>query len=340
MAFKGSNIGFTGAIMSLLECRHLSVRFRTARGELRAVDDVSFSLDRGQCLALVGESGSGKTQTCLALAGLLSDSAIVEGSVRFEGEELLGAGPQRWNRLRGRRIAMIFQDPMTALTPHLTVGSQLCELLRVHEQQDQISARRRALEIMERVRIADPERRFSMYPFELSGGMRQRIMIALALILKPALVLADEPTTALDVTVQADVLGIFRAVIEHTGTAMLLVTHDLGVVAGTCDQVMVMYAGRTLESAPVESLFASPRHPYSRALLDCIPRSDQPRSLSMPAIEGQPPDLAALPSGCAFAPRCAYVQAKCTVERPLIQSSNNGQVACWYPLPSSNTARG
>lgn len=326
--------------MSLLECRNLSVRYRTPRGELRAVDEVSFTLDRGQCLGLVGESGSGKTQTCLALAGLLSDSAIVEGSIRFEGEELLGIGRQAWNRLRGRRIAMIFQDPMTALTPHLTVGSQLCELLRVHEQQDQIAARRRALEIMERVRIADPERRFSMYPFELSGGMRQRIMIALALILKPALVLADEPTTALDVTVQADVLGIFRAVVEHTGSAMLLVTHDLGVVAGICDQVMVMYAGRTLESAPVESLFASPRHPYSRALLDCLPRSDQPRSLTMPAIEGQPPDLVALPPGCAFAPRCAHAQADCVSECPPLTSFKSGRVACWHPLSEYDRKRG
>ncbi len=325
--------------MSLLECRNLSVRYRTPRGELRAVDEVSFTLDRGQCLGLVGESGSGKTQTCLALAGLLSDSAIVEGSIRFEGEELLGTGRQAWNRLRGRRIAMIFQDPMTALTPHLTVGSQLCELLRVHEQQDQIAARRRALEIMERVRIADPERRFSMYPFELSGGMRQRIMIALALILKPALVLADEPTTALDVTVQADVLGIFRAVIEHTGTAMLLVTHDLGVVAGTCDQVMVMYAGRTVESAPVESLFASPRHPYSRALLDCLPRSDQRRALTMPAIEGQPPDLVALPPGCAFAPRCAHAQANCVSEYPPLISLDSARVACWHPLSGYDPGR-
>jgi oligopeptide transport system ATP-binding protein len=250
--------------------------------------------------------------------------------------ELVGASRADYNAIRGKQLAMVFQDPMTALTPHLTVGSQLCEVLKVHEGMRGPAAQRRAIEIMERVRIPDPQRRFDMYPFELSGGMRQRVMIALALILRPALVLADEPTTALDVTVQAEVMATFRAVIEHTGTALLLVTHDLGVVAGVCDEVMVMYAGRSVEQAPVEPLFAAPAHPYTRALLGCLPRADRPRGERMIAIPGQPPDLAALPAGCAFAPRCPLVEARCRDAAPPLcrtgtpdDAASSRAVACW-----------
>lgn len=318
--------------MSLLEVDSLAVGYRSARGLVRAVDRVSFTLEPGRCLGIVGESGSGKTQTCLAIAGLLPTEATVTGSVRLRGRELIGASRRDYNSLRGKQIAMVFQDPMSSLTPHLTVGSQLCEVLRVHEGMRGPAARRRALEIMERVRIPDPERRFDMYPFELSGGMRQRVMIALALILKPALVLADEPTTALDVTVQAEVIATFRAVIEHTGTALLLVTHDLGVVAGICDEVMVMYAGRTVECAAAQSLFASPAHPYTRALLDCLPRADRPRGARMTAIPGQPPDLAALPAGCSFAARCVHAEDRCRESAPTLQSLGGAvdhEVACW-----------
>jgi oligopeptide transport system ATP-binding protein len=315
--------------MNLLEVSSLSVTYQTRRGRVQAVNDVSFELERGRCLGIVGESGSGKTQTCLAIAGLLSADAAVSGSVRFEGRELVGASRRTLNELRGKRIAMVFQDPMTALTPHLTVGSQLCEVLKVHEGMHGAAARRRALDIMERVRIADPERRFDMYPFELSGGMRQRVMIALALILRPALVLADEPTTALDVTVQAEVISTFRAVIEHTGTSLLLVTHDLGVVAGLCDSVMVMYAGRTVEQAPVNEIFASSAHPYTRALLECLPRADRPRGSRMMSIAGQPPDLADLPAGCAFAPRCMHSEEVCMQRSPVLESSGPQRaVAC------------
>jgi len=318
--------------MSLLEVSALSVTYQTRRGRVRAVDDVSFSLDRGGCLGIVGESGSGKTQTCLALAGLLSGDALISGSIRFDGHELVGASRRTMNELRGKHIAMVFQDPMTALTPHLTVGSQLCEVLKVHDGMRGAAARRRALDIMERVRIADPAHRFDMYPFELSGGMRQRVMIALALILRPALVLADEPTTALDVTVQAEVISTFRAVIEHTGTSLLLVTHDLGVVAGLCDSVMVMYAGRTAEQAPVNEIFASPAHPYTRALLECLPRADRPRGARMVSIAGQPPDLAALPTGCAFAPRCTAATDNCAVAAPALEACGpQRSVACWNP---------
>lgn len=318
--------------MSLLEVASLSVSYQTRRGRIRAVDDVSFALERGRCLGIVGESGSGKTQTCLAIAGLLSPDAMVLGSVRFRGRELVGASRRTFNELRGKDIAMVFQDPMTALTPHLTVGSQLCEVLKVHEGMRGAAARRRALEIMERVRIADPERRFDMCPFELSGGMRQRVMIALALILRPALVLADEPTTALDVTVQAEIISTFRAVIEHTGTSLLLVTHDLGVVAGLCDSVMVMYAGRTVEQASANEIFESPAHPYTRALLDCLPRADRPRGSRMVSIAGQPPDLAALPTGCAFAPRCTRADEFCMQRVPPLEVGGlQHAVACRHP---------
>ena len=318
--------------MSLLEVASLSVSYQTRRGRIRAVDDVSFALERGRCLGIVGESGSGKTQTCLAIAGLLSPDAVVLGSVRFRGRELVGASRRTFNELRGKDIAMVFQDPMTALTPHLTVGSQLCEVLKVHEGMRAPEARRRALEIMERVRIADPQRRFDMYPFELSGGMRQRVMIALALILRPALVLADEPPTALDVTVQAEVISTFRAVIEHTGTSLLLVTHDLGVVAGLCDSVMVMYAGRTVEQASASEIFEAPAHPYTRALLDCLPRADRPRGSRMVSIAGQPPDLAALPTGCAFAPRCTRADDFCMQRVPPLEVGGlQHAVACRHP---------
>ena len=322
--------------MSLLEVDGLSVTYRSGRGQVRAVDRVSFALEPGRCLGIVGESGSGKTQTCLAIAGLLPREATVSGSVRLRGMELVGASRADYNAIRGKQLAMVFQDPMTALTPHLTVGSQLCEVLKVHEGMRGPAAQRRAIEIMERVRIPDPQRRFDMYPFELSGGMRQRVMIALALILRPALVLADEPTTALDVTVQAEVMATFRAVIEHTGTALLLVTHDLGVVAGVCDEVMVMYAGRSVEQAPVEPLFAAPAHPYTRALLGCLPRADRPRGERMIAIPGQPPDLAALPAGCAFAPRCPLVETRCREAAPALRrtgasgdAAGSRAVACW-----------
>jgi oligopeptide transport system ATP-binding protein len=316
---------------SLLRVRDLTVRFHGRRGTVHAVNGVSFDLDRGRSLGIVGESGCGKSQTCVALMGLLPQSAACSGSVEFEGEQLLGAPRRRLDQLRGQRMGLVFQDPMTALTPHRTVGAQLCEIVQVHDGASKAEARRRALEIMERVRIPDPERRLEQYPFEFSGGMRQRIVIAAALIQRPSLVIADEPTTALDVTVQAEVLRTFKAVVQHAGTSLILVTHDLGVVAGTCDEVMVMYAGRIVEHADTATLFAAPSHPYTKALLACRPGLDANPALRMPTIEGRPPDLGrGEPSGCAFAPRCTHRSGRCETERPLLQEFAPGRRAACH----------
>jgi oligopeptide/dipeptide ABC transporter ATP-binding protein len=317
----------------LLRVRDLTVRFRGRRGTVHAVNGVSFDLARGRSLGIVGESGCGKSQTCFALMGLLPQSAECTGSVQFEGEELLGATRRTLDRLRGQRMSLVFQDPMTALTPHRTVGSQLCEIVRAHDGVSAAEARRRALEIMDRVRIPDPERRFGQYPFEFSGGMRQRIVIAAALIQRPSLVIADEPTTALDVTVQAEVLRTFKAVVEHAGTSLILVTHDLGVVAGTCDEVMVMYAGRVVEHADTATLFAAPRHPYTRALLACRPALEAQPAARMPTIEGRPPDLGrGEPRGCAFAPRCARATSVCDDGRPELREMAPGHRAACHLL--------
>jgi oligopeptide transport system ATP-binding protein len=301
----------------VLSVRDLAVRFVTRRGPVDAVRGVSFDVPAGRSLGIVGESGSGKSQTCYAIMGLMPANARVSGSARLDGEELVGASRSRLDALRGQRMGLVFQDPMTALTPHMTVGAQLCEIVMHHEGASRAEAHRRALQIMDRVRITDPGRRFHMYPFELSGGMRQRIVIASALVLRPALLIADEPTTALDVTVQAEVLRTFRAVVEHTGTSLVLVTHDLGVVAGACDEVAVMYAGRIVERADADSLFRDPAHPYTRALLACRPRLDDPQAARLRSIEGQPPSLAgAGGAGCAFAPRCPLAEERCSRERP------------------------
>jgi oligopeptide transport system ATP-binding protein len=319
---------------ALLSVANLSVSFRTPRGTIRAVDDVSFNLQPGKCLGIVGESGSGKSQTMLGLLGLVPENGRVRGSVRFEGTELIGAPETQLARLRGDRIALVFQDSITGLTPHMRIGDQLAEVLIIHRAMSQAQAREEARMMMEIVQIPDSERRMRQYPHELSGGMRQRAMIAMALLCKPALVIADEPTTALDVTVQAAILRALRKLKDHTGTAILLITHDLGVVAGLSDDVAVMYGGRIVEQGSVQEIFDDPRHPYTAGLLACMPRLTGLVTDDLPAISGQPPDPATLGAGCAFSPRCPKSTAQCQVDQPASQRVGARLLACHHAVLS------
>jgi oligopeptide transport system ATP-binding protein len=290
---------------------------------------VSFTIAEGESLGVVGESGSGKTQVFLAVMGLLAKNGRATGSVRFRGEEILGLPPARLNRIRGVTLAMIFQDPMTSLNPYLKISRQLTEVLVVHRGMDGAAARRRAIAMLELVGIPEAARRIDMYPHEFSGGMRQRVMIAMALLCQPALLIADEPTTALDVTVQAQILELLTRLKGELGMAIALITHDLGVVAGLCERVMVMYAGRIVESGPAERIFTVPQHPYTKGLLASMPRLDAPVGTKLRAIPGQPPNLQAPPAGCAFADRCAYAFARCAAERPALRPIDGlGAKAC------------
>ncbi len=322
----------------LLQVRDLRVEFRTEDGPVRAVDGVSFDLERGQTLGLVGESGSGKSVTNLALLRLVPDppGRIAGGSIRFAGTDLLALGERDMRAVRGKRIAMIFQDPMTSLNPYLRVGRQLTEVLELHERCSRDVARRRSIEMLERVGIPDPERRFEGYPHEMSGGMRQRAMIAMALACNPKILIADEPTTALDVTIQAQILDLIVELQRKLGSAMILITHDLGVVAETARRVIVMYAGRKVEEATVEELFARPLHPYTRGLMASIPRLGLMRGETtataerLQEIPGMVPALTDLPQGCAFAPRCAFAQDHCRDEYPPYEEKQPGHwAACW-----------
>ncbi|WP_408904229.1 ABC transporter ATP-binding protein [Rhodovarius sp.] len=310
----------------MLTVENLSVTFATQRGALRAVDHVGFSLAPGRTLAVVGESGCGKSVTSLAIMGLLADNARTEGRVIFEGRDLLTLPKAERRKLRGGAMAMIFQEPMTSLNPAFTAGEQVAEALRVHEGLAADLALKRAIEMLDRVRIPEPARRAAAYPHQLSGGMRQRVMIAMALACKPRLLIADEPTTALDVTVQAQILALLETLKRETGTAILLVTHDLGVVADYADDVVVMYAGRVAEAAPAQALFARPEHPYTIGLLGAAPRFSAPGG-RLANIAGTVPDLAAPPPGCRFAPRCPFVTSRCDTTPPLAEGPH--QVACW-----------
>ena len=299
----------------LLRVRALSVSYLSAGRELRAVDALDMDLEEHECLGVVGESGSGKTQLLLALLGLLGPAARVAGSICYRGEELTAASPARLAALRGRRMAMVFQDALSALNPHLNVLTQLTEGARRHLQLGRRAARARASALLATVQIDHPAQRLQQYPHELSGGMRQRVLIAMALMCDPEILLLDEPTTALDVTVQAQVLELLRTVRKRTGVASLFVTHDLAALAPIADRVAVMYAGRIVEQAPARDLYSAPCHPYTAGLMRSLPRLDLPLPARLPSIPGQPPDLTELPAGCAFAPRCPLVHERCR-ERP------------------------
>ncbi|MCU0975660.1 MAG: ABC transporter ATP-binding protein [Steroidobacteraceae bacterium] len=314
--------------MALLELESLHVRFRTREGELEAVRGMDLAVEPGECVAIVGESGSGKSQTLLAATGMLAANGTASGRVAFEGESLLGQ-PARLARVRGPGIGYVFQDALGSLTPHLTVGAQLAEALAVHHGVSAADARTEARRMLERVQVPDPDARLGQYPHELSGGTRQRVAIAAALMPQPRLLIADEPTTALDVTVQAQVVALFRDLRASLGMALVLVTHDLGVVAGLADRVIVMYAGRIVEEGPAVALFASPRHPYTAGLLAALPRLDDDLAAPMRTIPGVPPG-AGRDAGCAFRYRCGHASGRCEV-RPDLAGSGSSRVACHHP---------
>ena len=317
----------------LLSIENLSVNFAQRVAPIAAVRQVTLRVARGECLGLVGESGSGKTQVFMAVMGLLASNAMADGSVRFGEEEILGLGRERLNRIRGSKLTMIFQDPMTSLTPHLKVGIQLAEVLVVHAGMSWSEARIAARRMLQRVRVPEAERRLNQYPHELSGGLRQRVMIGMSLLCDPSLVVADEPTTALDVTVQAQIIDLLREVRAKVGMSLVLISHDLAVVAGLADRILVMYAGRIVESAGADDLFRRPRHPYTAELLKCVPSITGPRLERLPTLQGQPPRPGDAFPGCAFAPRCARAAERCRAERPLLlEGGNAAAVACHYPL--------
>ena len=307
---------------ALLDIGDLSVVFRTERGEVRAVNSVSLSIEAGETLAIVGESGSGKSVTALSILRLLGAAGRIEtGAIRFEGEDLVRANDARMRAIRGNRIAMIFQEPMSSLNPTLTIGRQVAEPIRLHRGVAWEEALAQAGRLLETVAIPDAVKRLSDYPHQFSGGMRQRVMIAMALACEPRLLIADEPTTALDVTVQAQILDLLKSLTRESGVALMLITHDLGLVARYADRVAVMYAGRIIETAPVRELFGQPRHPYTRGLMTSAPGAAQQVRQRLHAIGGQPPDLAALPPGCAFAPRCPLVEDACRAGPPALRQA-------------------
>ena len=305
--------------MPLLSVTDLRTYFHTRSGVYRAVDGVSFSLERGETLGIVGESGSGKSVTCYSIMGLIPTppGRIESGTAVFDGVDLLHCTPTQSRAIRGKRVAMIFQDPMTSLNPYMRISDQLMEPLLIHENLSKPAARQRALAALESVGINDPEKRINLYPHEFSGGMRQRVMIAMALITKPELLIADEPTTALDVTVQAQILELIKKMQRELGMAVIFITHDLGVVSGLCDRVQVMYAGRIVESTDTRTLFHSPRHPYTRALQRSIPAL-QPKGTELYTISGMPPDLSKPLPGCGFSARCEHATDLCRATTPAL----------------------
>jgi oligopeptide transport system ATP-binding protein len=321
----------------LLQVRDLTTEFMTDRGIVRALNGVSFSLDRGETLGLVGESGSGKSVTALSIMRLITEPVgrIASGEIWFDGRDLTQLSDSQMRQLRGREVALIFQDAMSSLNPVLTVGRQITETLRTHLGLTPDAARTRAVELLNLVGIPDPAKRLSDYPHQFSGGMRQRVMIAMALSCEPKLLIADEPTTALDVTIQAQIVELLQRLREELGMSMIMITHDLGVVARIADRVNVMYAGSIVESGFVDDIFDDPQHPYTRGLLASIPRVDTGREEELRSIPGLPPNLLEPPLGCAYQPRCDVAFAKCEVNRPpLVNLGNQHCSACWLSSPN------
>ena len=317
--------------MSLLEIDKLSVTFDGDDGPVHAVNDLSLSINRGETLGIVGESGSGKSQTAFSIMGLLAPNGRTAGSVRFDGQEILGAKPKVLNKLRAERIAMIFQDPMTSLNPYMRIADQMTEVLTLHKGMSKRDALAESVRMLDAVKIPAAKERIRLFPHEFSGGMRQRVMIAMSLLCKPDLLIADEPTTALDVTVQAQIMDLLGDLQKDFGMATILITHDLGVVAGFCERVLVMYGGRVMEQGPTEPLFAQPTHPYTRGLLAAVPRVDD-QDATMKAIPGNPPNMAAPPQGCPFRPRCTYAGEDCRVMLPLAPFAEGRARACHRPI--------
>lgn len=301
--------------MHLLEVKQLGVQFQTPDGVVSAVNGISFTLNRGETLGIVGESGSGKSQSMLAVMGLLAINGQATGQVLYRGQDLISMPTADLNRIRGDRVAMIFQDPMTSLNPYLTVERQMTEVLELHKGMSRRDARTRAIQTLDAVKMPDAARRINMYPHEFSGGMRQRVMIAMALLCEPDVLIADEPTTALDVTVQAQILVLMRELQRDFGTAIVMITHDLGVVAGLCDEVMVLYGGQVMEQGSAEAIFYRPSHPYTAGLLAAVPRLET-GDAPMLAIPGAPPNMARLPVGCPFTERCVMALPHCGTVRP------------------------
>ena len=325
----------------VLHVEGLTTHFLTDDGVVRAVEDVSFSVAQGETLGIVGESGSGKSVTNLSILGLIPQppGKIVAGKAFFDGQDLLGLDARALTRIRGRRIAMIFQDPMTSLNPFLTVGEQLTEVTRIHLRHTARQALEHAIGLLDRVGIPSPDRRIFDYPHQFSGGMRQRVMIAMALSCEPELLIADEPTTALDVTIQAQILDLMKDLQREKGTAIILITHDLGVVANMSHRVCVMYAGRIVEEAPVEALFERPMHPYTIGLLESMPRLDAPLDTPLMPIEGQPPDMSVPIPGCAFEPRCRWAAESCRSSLPpSYESAPDHRHACRVQAEQGLTA--
>ncbi len=326
----------------LLRVQDLRVGFRTEQGKVRAVDGVSFDLEEGQTIGIVGESGSGKSVTAKALMNLLPSYAQIQGAAHFDGRDVFAMAANREKHFWGVEMTMVFQDPMTSLNPVKKVGEQIAESLRVHLKKGRRDALAEAGDLLEQVGIPEPGKRLAQYPHELSGGLRQRVVIAMALACSPRLLIADEPTTALDVTVQKHILDLLDDLRRARGMAMILITHDLGVVRGRADEVMVMYAGHTMEEAPTDTLFAEMRHPYTEALLETIPRIDTPSHTRLVPIPGRPPEVIDLLEGCPFAPRCRYSIAGCLTDQPGLTSHGTGHLsACHAPVgtPSGTEAR-